>query len=275
MMSTPELADHLRDVCGRPEEWREIDAGAEDRSGVVPGGTEIYEEVDGTEQLQLSDIEFDFGDEDADLISVALPDAEGPIFSDRPTRRARARTALTNLGRLKGLELTSMINIEGLDKPGAEPLVDLDDLVRGADIPGDDVGVFPPEGGSGATLDHFADEGEARYDEPGVLYDDEPGVHYDDEPGDRYDDDRTDDLRDALDGEIDDGLRDDFDDEAEELEPAADSMLEDVPLAERIPWLILAVILLAGIAVAAAIALSGPKIGSSDRTPKRHTSAPP
>jgi hypothetical protein len=44
-------------------------------------------------------------------------------------RRIRQATAVTNISRLQGLELTSMINLGGVSREGAEPLADLDEMV--------------------------------------------------------------------------------------------------------------------------------------------------
>jgi serine/threonine protein kinase len=113
LMSAPELAAHLRSICGPPAEWRELEQ--PDAEAAHPGGgTELYamnDDGEGTDQLSVDDLDDeDFG-----------PDV-------LPPRSARAKTSITHLSRLQGMELTSMINIAGLDAQGAKPLVDLGDL---------------------------------------------------------------------------------------------------------------------------------------------------
>ncbi len=144
MMSAPELAAHLRQVCGPPEEWRDgDDAGPARTAGMAAGGTEVYDYADdgeGTEQVDPSELE----------------DDEPPVFvrpraAERPPARAAEATALTalpvavgkkprpatsiGLDRLQGMELTSLINLAELEQRGHRPLVDWGD---GSDDPDDE-----------------------------------------------------------------------------------------------------------------------------------------
>jgi serine/threonine protein kinase len=222
MMSSPELADHLVALCGDPSRWRNLD-GERASSAFGGGGTEIYDEHEGTEQLDVSEV----SGPDEDLISVVHEDASGPVFADRRRRRGRAQTSITHLSRLQGIELTSMINIAGgADDAGARPLVDLDDLAGPARI---------ATGASGEI--------------PAVI----------------TDPDEDDDLGSPIGPPV------------ASKRPGTDPSglvslaAEDTPVEEQggearagRPWLILTAILLAGIGAAAAVGLSGPKLGAAE-----------
>ncbi len=124
LMSAPELGAHLRKVAGAPTTWREADE-AEGGAAPHPGGTEVYDmgEPEGTEQLDASEIpEIEDDDDDEDFGAIRLP--------PRPAGRARAKTSITQLSRLQGVELTGMINIADMPKEGDQPLVDLDQMGR-------------------------------------------------------------------------------------------------------------------------------------------------
>ncbi len=128
MMSAPELATHLREVCGDHSSWRL------DGEGKAPNaGTEIYDHVEGTEQIDVgSEAEY-LNDDDVLAIDSGFVQA-------RELRQKRAKTSLTLLGDLKGVELTSMAAL-GESGDGAKPLVDLESFGFGAR--GDD-GDSPP-----------------------------------------------------------------------------------------------------------------------------------
>jgi serine/threonine protein kinase len=132
LMSAPEVAAHLRKVCGPPERWRDLESERAGTGGAA-GGTEVYDMSgasdvsdvgEGTAQLSLDDLdEEDFGP------------ASG--LAPLPPRAERAKTSLTHLSRLQGMELTSMINLAGVEQQGAKPLVDLSaelDVVAGRAI---------------------------------------------------------------------------------------------------------------------------------------------
>jgi serine/threonine protein kinase len=111
LMSAPELASHLRKVCGPPAEWRELDEVGGGGGTQAGGGTELYQMgPEGTDQLSIEDLE-----DDDDFGELAI----------LPPRRERQKTSITHLSRLQGMELTSMINIAGGEPQGAKPLVDL------------------------------------------------------------------------------------------------------------------------------------------------------
>lgn len=114
MMSAPELAEHLRDVCGDPRGWRDSGARA---SSDRPAGTEIYDDFsgpsEGTEALIL---------DDADSDVIQLSEASGLLSRSRGMRKE----ALTHLTSLKGIELTSVLHMEQGEHEGREPLIDLD-----------------------------------------------------------------------------------------------------------------------------------------------------
>jgi hypothetical protein len=124
MMSAPELAQHLREVCGPPSRWRE--EGRSDATGSVAiggGGTEVYDALsDGTEQIDLSN------EPDDDISEVS--EVSDVSYSDVEERRVREMTSIDALGRLQNIQLTSMIKFAdtGDDGEGAAPLVDLDDF---------------------------------------------------------------------------------------------------------------------------------------------------
>jgi eukaryotic-like serine/threonine-protein kinase len=105
MMSAPELASHLANVCGEPSQWRDLES-EED----LP-----YEDyAEGTERIQLDEME-----EDQRREAHEEP-ARGPQPDERPGRDQRAATSMTDLERFRGLELTSMI---GLAMPLADDTV--------------------------------------------------------------------------------------------------------------------------------------------------------
>ncbi len=115
MMSAPELATHLRSVCGAHNTWRD------DADELQAGdGTELYDNEEGTQQIDFAeesgDHEFD------DVLSVD----GGDFVHAADQRRGRAKTSLTLLGDLQGVELTSMKALGDASDEGAEPLVDLD-----------------------------------------------------------------------------------------------------------------------------------------------------
>lgn len=121
MMSAPELAAHLRQVCGPPEEWRETEDVGPARTAALSaaGGTEVYDyaaEGEGTEQVGADEL---------------APDELGEVMA-RPGllggRRATTRlTSNLDLGRLQGMELTSLINSAELEERGHRPLADWGD----------------------------------------------------------------------------------------------------------------------------------------------------
>jgi serine/threonine protein kinase len=127
MMSAPELAAHLRQVCGDPDNWREGD-NPEDEVGTAAqgaSGTEVYS-VNESSGLLGPD------DSDIDLISVVQRDEpQAPVVNERARRDRRTQSSMLDLGRLRHIELTSMINLAELaelESRGDKPLVDLDDL---------------------------------------------------------------------------------------------------------------------------------------------------
>jgi hypothetical protein len=121
MTSAPDLAEQLRTVCGPASSWRDTEEPL-GQASFVGAGTEIYEGADEAERPAIEEFE----------LSVVGPMEE--ILKDGAKRRQRARTSITHLTQLQGIELTSMFNLapDGTEL-GAEPLVDLDRL-------GDDVG---------------------------------------------------------------------------------------------------------------------------------------
>src|SRR5690606_29270454 len=109
LLSGADLAEHLRRVCGAPSGWREIDQRPASGS---PGtrGTEIYDRVESTEQMDASDFE-------EDLVQLA---EAGSLLDQGRRRRDRARTSITHLTELKGIQLTSVMNLASSDHLGSE-----------------------------------------------------------------------------------------------------------------------------------------------------------
>ncbi|HYU14529.1 MAG TPA: serine/threonine-protein kinase [Candidatus Acidoferrum sp.] len=153
MMSAPDLSEHLRAMCGDQRSWR--DEGGE-HTGAL--GTELYEMEDGEEGSDVGSgvgsglgtgvgtDQIDVGgfgtgvaagepESDSDL-SLAVA-AGGQLLRDRDRRRRRARTSITKLTELRGLALTSMINLAGTspDHAGASPLIDFNDLAQSPMLP--------------------------------------------------------------------------------------------------------------------------------------------
>ncbi|MCP4443838.1 MAG: serine/threonine protein kinase [Myxococcales bacterium] len=118
MMSAPELATHLRSVCGDHSSWRK-----ETDEVPLENGTELYDhEEDHQEGVQQIDYAEEDGDyEDADMLSIV--DGEDVKAGER--RHERAQTSLSLLGNLKGMELTSLALLGDSSGEGARPLVDL------------------------------------------------------------------------------------------------------------------------------------------------------
>ena len=130
MISAPELATHLRQVCGAPEEWRDIGEQVGGHTAQLGGGgTEVYDAIDeGTEQVEAASLADPPDDDDDDDDDGGLDDLVGALAdSGKPERRERA-SSLIDLGRLQRLELTSMVKLAELEQRGARPLVDWGDL---------------------------------------------------------------------------------------------------------------------------------------------------
>jgi hypothetical protein len=219
MMSAPELADHLRSICGDPNRWRNVEATSH---GGAPGGTEMYGPEEGTQKLGLSALELD--DSEADLVEV-LDDDETRSVLAFDVRSQRQKTSITHLTKLQGMELTSMINLADGEAAGAEPLVNLDTF---EDEPGveDDSQILEIARVAGAGRDDTS---------TGHVL---PAAKV--PPPNRQG---------GASGMI--GVIATLDDE------------DDEPGGSRV-WMILALILLFGIGIAAAIGFSGPKLTSGD-----------
>ena len=117
MMSAPELATHLRTVCGAHSTWRDDAADAQ-----VEDGTELYDNEEGTQQIDYAEEGEDLDFDSDNMLSVA----GGEVLKTDSRRRGRAKTSLTLLGDLKGVELTSLAALGISTGEGAQPLVDFD-----------------------------------------------------------------------------------------------------------------------------------------------------
>jgi len=118
------------------------------------------------------------GDDDSDESDEAGPPMSVHSMAERAEalrggkpKNHRAQTSLTNLSKLKGVELTSIINMIEGETDGAAPLVDLDQLGRGSGkIPsgprlrdsGDDLGAVE------STTRRRPDSPPVRGDRPGA-----------------------------------------------------------------------------------------------------------
>ncbi len=254
MMSAPELAQHLRAVCGEPDTWRSVNEARATSLGAgtqaLAGGTELYD-VEGTEQIDTSGV----GQRSAgELLSVVDEEREeAPLLSAKSLRKRRALTSLTNLTRLQGVELTSMAKLAAMDEAGAQPLVDLDDLQSAPLVsprsPDDD----ELDRVAAAAMDSIAslEEGDdprspAGSKTEGSLISTTPL------PAHVY---------------VDRG--------ADAQAPAAEPRSEVAPSNSTSMWLALLVILLLGIGAAAAVGLSGPSLPRLPQTPAPAPSALP
>lgn len=138
MISAPELATHLRESCGDPARWRDADEDeGEDNAPAREGeGTEVIGAAEGTEVLDPTEEEEIDEKSDLDFVSIGTDSHSlGPVVNERQRRESRSRSSMFDLGRLRNMELTSMISLAALESHGHQPLVDLDDLGTGAAQP--------------------------------------------------------------------------------------------------------------------------------------------
>lgn len=125
MMSAPELAAHLVDLCGPPDSWREPDEPERPSMEMERPGTEVYESED--------DDAAETGSSDVDMQSPRWG-ASSIDYGDHAPERRSSRHSIMDLDRLRGMELTSMIDISrqaaggGPERrpSGSRPLVDLE-----------------------------------------------------------------------------------------------------------------------------------------------------
>ncbi|MCG8424364.1 MAG: protein kinase [Proteobacteria bacterium] len=277
LMSAPELASHLREVCGTPKYWRNPDIAEDEQSSasaVAFGreGTEIIDDLEdavseyGTQELDVSGLEAD------DWISLAEDGPAASIVNDRERREQRAVTSLTNLNRLRGIELTSMFELtqgqtaalrSGYEQspPPSQGRVRTPRPARSPEPPQEleiDFDSFadpsrPPQEGQ-----HPLAEFESPLVSPPVMPSGPAQVQV--EPR-RSSDDRLQTI-----GRDDRGVA--------SFEPGADPA--PAPRRSR-AWILLIVILLMGIAAAAVVGLSGPNLGGTEEgaAPEADTSSGP
>ncbi len=143
MMSASELAQHLRLVCGPPEEWRDVDEAMAPHhtAALGGGGTEVYDvgedgrddddENEGTVRLSTAELEEDDGLDD--LVGALAKERQKGAGRDKSGRigprdgqRDRASSVI-EIGRLQHLELTSMISLAALEQEGQRPIDQWDD----------------------------------------------------------------------------------------------------------------------------------------------------
>jgi serine/threonine protein kinase len=274
MMSAPELSEHLREVCGEADTWR--DDGSEQAAG---GGTELYDIDESTDQIHPDEL-FEDEDDDSDDLSVAVDG--GDILRDRDRRHRRAETAMSKLTELRGMELTSMINMTGVEHAGAEPLIDLDDLAQQPRLS------RAPDPLAAPTTRRQAPEPRqhGRYDQPSASglshlgrFDSEMGDPYDDgtgvlvapasapvahRSGGGYPSPSSTDLVPRQDPSVLHGV----------AGPGLRERIGAAMAPARRPWLLLVIILLLGLGTAAIIGLSGPTVKSAPAPAPSPTGAP-
>ncbi|MBZ0234905.1 MAG: serine/threonine protein kinase [Deltaproteobacteria bacterium] len=132
MMSASELAQHLRLVCGPPEEWRDVDEGVAPAhtAALGGGGTEVYDvgdedyESEGTVRLSTDELEEDDGLDD--LVGALARERERKNTRDGKKDRA---SSVIEINRLHSLELTSMLSLAALEHEGQRPIDQWDDPV--------------------------------------------------------------------------------------------------------------------------------------------------
>ncbi len=234
MMSAPELATYLADICGSHSTWRNEGDDTHD------SGTELYQQEEGTEQISgLSG-----GGYHLDSI-VAIDDG---YVNPHDNRRERAKTSLSHLIDLKGVELTSMAKLGVDDGAGAQPLVNLGGVsppgIAAPGIPG-----APASFGSPAGSPHGSTLG-APAPSPGF------GVRGNMAHSDEYS------------GVVlvqGTGKRDSTGEVSRPYNSAGENQVPGGRAAKassKKTWLLASLILLLGLGIAAAIGLTGPSISS-------------
>ncbi|HEX7842472.1 MAG TPA: protein kinase [Kofleriaceae bacterium] len=119
LVSAPEVASELRDLCGPPDQWRGEDDD-DDLGYVRRAGTEVY----------------DGGDEEDEEASAGPPSIHGMASRISSSRISRPKTEIARLGGV--VELTSIINMIDLENQhreasGGRSLGDLDSGARSFD----------------------------------------------------------------------------------------------------------------------------------------------
>ncbi len=144
LMSAPELADVLADAVGPRDQWRDTDDD-DDLGYAQRGGTEVYDMAD------------DEDDDDGLDVEPVKEVAAGPVsihsiaagMADEGSGQSRLTRPKTELGKLAGVELTSIINmmdIDGAPTDGSNPLVDFDLPARTGTRRSEDSGDHLPTG---------------------------------------------------------------------------------------------------------------------------------
>lgn len=134
MMSASELAQHLRIVCGPPEQWRDVDENAgppAHTAALGGGGTEVYDigddgddyESEGTVRLSTDELEEDDGLDD--LVGALAKERERK--SSRDGKAKDRASSVIEINRLHSLELTSMLSLAALEQEGQRPIDQWDD----------------------------------------------------------------------------------------------------------------------------------------------------
>jgi hypothetical protein len=124
LMSAPELAAELIDACGPFEQWRD-EEGDDDEAAARPrAGTEVYAGDDDDDDDEPSEEAAPIP-----LQNLAAARGSGKLgpAPQSPLAAAALGRAKTEIGKLQGVELTSIINmmdIEGAPQ-GSRPLVDI------------------------------------------------------------------------------------------------------------------------------------------------------
>jgi len=237
MMSAPELSTHLRNVCGDHSTWR--DESSDSPSG--GGGTELYDHEEGTQQIDYAVEQPDEDYEDYEDYEDILSIGSGDFVKPGEKRRGRAKTSLTLLGDLKGVELTSLAALGDGSNEGAEPLVDFDSF--GSNLGGEPApraqrrSEAPPSMGPSPVATAGAPQNADEY--TGVV---------------------------ILQGSGREPSQNEPEARAPVLRERADSHLYDaeIPQKNGHPWILLTLVVILGLGTAAAVGLTGTQLDTSD-----------
>ncbi|HUQ02278.1 MAG TPA: serine/threonine-protein kinase [Kofleriaceae bacterium] len=143
MMSASELAQHLRSVCGPPEQWRDVDESMgppAHTAALGGGGTEVYDI--GEDEDEDGDAGNPYDDDDEGTVRLdtdelieddGLDDLVGALARERERKNVRdgkgkdRASSVIEIDRLHSLELTSMLSLAQLEQAGQRPIDQWDD----------------------------------------------------------------------------------------------------------------------------------------------------
>ncbi len=226
LVAARELADELREACGPSDQWRGEEDDELDSEVIPRAGTEVYDPNE---------------DDDVQEISMLEIAPSGPLSIHSLAARASAsgpkQRPKTEIGRFAGKELTSIINMIDGEHEGAKPLVDLDSGVAmiasnpstPISIAATATGTRMPETDPGLDL--------ATPSDPVAKVEHRP-----DTPAPLEGDDRVQAKRRRSTG------------------ARAPSLTDKARPSRPFPWMLIAILVLAGLVVAVVVAVSGPGV---------------